>query len=152
MQNIWIKVEKSSKTGKVKKSLISTFESCLNATCKVEFVQGRLGTNLCLHSNWDFPKISWFPKILSFSRSVTREATRMPKLLDYLSRLVSLVANLFLLRHCKVQKYCDQDCLKIFFFLSALPVIIRVFGKNTHWLQKCQSSQKNYQQMTMKTF
>ena len=92
-----------------------------------------------------FLKFPDFLKSLVLSRSATREATRMPKLLDYLSRLVSLVANLFLLKHCKVQKYCDQDCLKIFFFLSALPVIIQVFGKNTHWLQKCQSSQKNYQ-------
>ena len=74
-----------------------------------------------------FLKFPDFLKSLVLSRSVTREATRMPKLLDYLSRLVSLVANLFILKYCKVRKFYDQDCLKIFFFLSILPVIIRVF-------------------------
>ena len=35
MQNIWNKLEKSSKTGQDKKSLISTFACFLTATTKV---------------------------------------------------------------------------------------------------------------------
>ena len=42
-QNIWNKVEKSSKTGQVKKSLISTFACFLTAIAKVQFLEGRLG-------------------------------------------------------------------------------------------------------------
>ena len=48
-QNIWNKIEKSSKTEQDKKSLISTFACFLTATGKVEFVQGRLGTRQRLH-------------------------------------------------------------------------------------------------------
>ena len=47
MQNIWNKLEKSSKTGQDKKSLISTFACFLTATVKVKFLDGRLGTRLC---------------------------------------------------------------------------------------------------------
>ena len=53
-QNIWNKIEKSSKTGEEKKSLISAFACFLTATAKVEFVQVRLGTRLCVHSNKRF--------------------------------------------------------------------------------------------------
>ena len=44
-QNIWNKIEKSSKTGQGKKSLISTFACFLTATAtaKVKFLEGRLG-------------------------------------------------------------------------------------------------------------
>ena len=47
-QNIWNKIEKSSKTGQGKKSLISTFACFLTAT------EGRLGAGLCLHPNLRF--------------------------------------------------------------------------------------------------
>ena len=53
-QNIWNKIEKSSKPGQDNKSLISTFAWFLAATAKVEFGQGRLGVRLCLHPNWGF--------------------------------------------------------------------------------------------------
>ena len=33
------------------------------------------------------------------------------------------------LKHCKVPKYYDHDCLKIFFLLSTLPAMIRISGK-----------------------
>ena len=54
-QNIWNKIEKSSKAGQDKKSLISTSAYFLIATAKVEFVVGRLGTRLCLPPNLRFP-------------------------------------------------------------------------------------------------
>ena len=41
-QNIWNKIEKSSKTGQDKKSLISTFVCFLTATAKVYFLKGTL--------------------------------------------------------------------------------------------------------------
>ena len=40
------------------------------------------------------------------------------------------------LKHCKVPKYYDQDCLKIFFLLSTLPAMIPISGKNAHLVQK----------------
>ena len=43
------------------------------------------------------------------------------------------------LKHCKVQKYCDQDCLKIFFLHSTLSVMIWVSRKNVPLGQKYQS-------------
>ena len=33
------------------------------------------------------------------------------------------------LKHYKVPKYYDQDCLKIFFLLSTLPAMIQISGK-----------------------
>ena len=53
-ENSWNKIEKSSKTGQDKKSSISTFTCFLTATAKVEFVEGRLGTRLCLPPNLRF--------------------------------------------------------------------------------------------------
>ena len=35
-------------------------------------------------------------------------------------------------KHCKVPKYCDQDCLK----LSALPMMIQIAGKSAHLAQE----------------
>ena len=37
-----------------KKSLVSTLVSFLTATAKVQCLEGRLGTGLCLHPNWRF--------------------------------------------------------------------------------------------------
>ena len=33
------------------------------------------------------------------------------------------------LKHCKVAKYYEQDCLKIFFLISTLPVMIGIWEK-----------------------
>ena len=53
-QNIWNKVEKSSKSGQDMKSLISTFACFLTTIAKVFFPEGRLGTRLCIHPNLRF--------------------------------------------------------------------------------------------------
>ena len=53
-QNIWNKIEKSSKTGQVKKILISTSACFLTAIAKVSFLVGRIGTKLYLHLNLRF--------------------------------------------------------------------------------------------------
>ena len=50
----WKKIEKSSKTGQGKKSLISIFACFLTVTDKVELVQGILGTRLFVHPNLRF--------------------------------------------------------------------------------------------------
>ena len=69
-QNIWNKIEKSSKTGQEKKSLISTFEGFLTAIAKVKFLEGRLGTRMYTYLNlkffWYF-LISLNPQILRCS-------------------------------------------------------------------------------------
>ena len=46
------------------------------------------------------------------------------------------------LKHCKVPKYFEQDCLKIYFFISTLPAMIGISGKNVHLPQKTLSSVK----------
>ena len=63
-QNIWNRIEKSSKTGQDKKSLISTFACFSTATAKVWFLEGGLGTNVSTQI-WDFPNFPLFSKILS---------------------------------------------------------------------------------------
>ena len=100
-QNISNKIEKSSKTGQDKKSLISTFAYFLTANAQVPFAQGALGTSLhqvCLSS---YQVLFYFCLIK------------------------------FVLKHCKVPKYYQKDCLKVFFLLSTLPVMIRISRKNS---------------------
>ena len=81
-QNIWNKIEKSSETGQEKKSLISTLASFLTAVAKVYFLEGGLGTRLCLHPNFEiFLIFPYFQRSQVLSRSATREAIRMPNLL-----------------------------------------------------------------------
>ena len=48
----------------------------------------------------------------------------------------------FVLKYCKVPKYYDEDCLKIFFLPSTLPMMIQISGKNAHLAKKCFFSQK----------
>ena len=54
-QNIWNKMEKSSKTGQEKKSMVSILTCFLTAFAKVYFLEGRLGTSLCVN-----PKLRFF--------------------------------------------------------------------------------------------
>ena len=46
------------------------------------------------------------------------------------------------LKHCKVPKYYDQDCLKLFFLISTLPAKIGISEKKAHLLQKTLFCQK----------
>ena len=46
------------------------------------------------------------------------------------------------LKHGKVPKYYDQDCLKILFLLSTSPLMIQISGKNAHLVQKGYFCQK----------
>ena len=46
------------------------------------------------------------------------------------------------LKYCKVSKYNDQDCLKILFLLSALPMMIQISRKSAHFAQKYYFNQK----------
>ena len=64
-QSIWHKLKKYCKIGQDYKSLISKFEFFLSAFLKILFLEGILGTRLCLHPNLTFFNISQFPKILS---------------------------------------------------------------------------------------
>ena len=46
------------------------------------------------------------------------------------------------LKHCKVPKYYEQDCLKFFFLISTLPAKIGISEKKAHLLQKSLFCQK----------
>ena len=46
------------------------------------------------------------------------------------------------LKCCKVPKCYDQDCLKIFCLLYALPVKVQFSGKNAYLVQKVSSVKK----------
>ena len=56
------------------------------------------------------------------------------------------------LKYCKVPKYYDQDCLKIFFLLSTLPMMIQISGKSAHLAQKCHFYQKATNKKSWKLF
>ena len=47
------------------------------------------------------------------------------------------------LKHCKVPKYYDQDCLKIVLLLSANPMMIQVSGKSALLAHKDYFYKKN---------
>ena len=78
----------------------------------------------------------------ALSRSATREATHILSVLYQISRSLLLVANRICTKYCKVPKHYDQDCLKFFFLLSTLPMMIQISGKSTHLAQKCYFYQK----------
>ena len=65
VQNIWNKIEKSSKIGHDKKSLMSTFACVLTTIAKVKFCKGDWALVYVSTLIWDFSNISWFSKILS---------------------------------------------------------------------------------------
>ena len=46
------------------------------------------------------------------------------------------------LRHCKIPKYYDQDCLKSLFLLSTDPMMIEISGKMLIWCKKFSSVKK----------
>ena len=64
----------------------------------------------------------------------------------YLWWIVSVV------KYCKIPKYYDQDCLKIFFLFSALPMMIQISGKSVHLAQKCYFYQKATIKQSWKRF
>ena len=64
-QNIWNKMEKSSKSGQEKKSLVSVLTCFLTAIAKIYLVAGRLGATLCVHPILRFFFYFLFPKNLS---------------------------------------------------------------------------------------
>ena len=89
-QNIWDKIEKFTKTGQEKKSLISAFVYFFGCYCQ-SGNSGRETLGYVSTKIWDFPNISLFRKILSLS--ATREANCIPSLLWYISSYVLLVVN-----------------------------------------------------------
>ena len=107
-QNIWNKIEKSSKIGQEKKSLISTFEGFLTAIAKVKFLEERLDTRLCTYLNlkffWYF-LISLNPQILRCSAT----CIQLFFILDIKFRF-TCDKSVLVLKQYKVLKYYDQDC------------------------------------------
>ena len=89
-QNIWDKIEKFTKTGQEKKSLISAFVYFFGCYCQ-SGNSGRETLGYVSTKIWDFPNISLFRKILSLS--ATREANCIPSFLWYISSYVLLVVN-----------------------------------------------------------
>ena len=107
-QNIWNKIEKSSKIGQEKKSLISTFEGFLTAIAKVKFLEERLDTRLRTYLNlkffWYF-LISLNPQILRCSAT----CIQLFFILDTKFRF-TCDKSVLVLKQYKVLKYYDQDC------------------------------------------
>ena len=126
------RMEKSSKTGQQKESFMSTFACCLTATPKFDFWNRDWALHYVPTQTWDFPNISLFSKILSpiVRQLVSQVCYTRYHVSFYLWLLESV------LKHFEVPKYYDQDCLKIFFLLSALPMTIQISGKNAHLVQK----------------
>ena len=104
-QNIWNKIEKSSKIGtrKVCNLLLRVFWLLLPKfkLWKGDWALGYVSTQI-----WAFSNISLFPKILNLKIKVNR----IPSWLYQISRFVLVVVNPICLEHCKVPKYYDQDC------------------------------------------
>ena len=122
---IYNKIEKSSKTEQEKKSF--DIYLCMFLDCYYQsLISGRETGHQVSTQISDFP-IVLFPKVLSCS--ATHVVTHTPSLLYKLSHFVLLVYNWTVLKHCKVPKCYDQDCLEIFFLLSTLPMMIQISGK-----------------------
>ena len=118
-KNIWNKIEK--------KSLISTLAVFWLLLPK--FITGREIGHVSTQI-WDFPDISLFIKTLSLRQLVYQVCYTRNHVPFYLWLIGSV------LKHCKVQKYYDQDCLKILFLLSTLLVKIQISWKNAHLFLK----------------
>ena len=108
------------------RKVISTFVF-LTAIAKVQLLEGRLSTRLCLHSNLRFFNISNFLKIQVLSHLATLEETHIPSFLHQISRFDLLEVN----RTCTktLPKYYDRICLKISFLLCTL---IQISGKSAN--------------------
>ena len=129
-QNVWKKMEKSSKTEQKFDIYFCVFFDC--------YCQGLISGRETEHWVMFPPKFEIF-QIFPYSLRfyvLTREATRIPSLRYQISCFVLLVFNLSALRYFKGPKYYDQDFLKIFFLLSALLMIIKISRKYFHFLRK----------------
>ena len=98
-----------------------------------------------------FFNISLFPNILSrrpFGNSWGNSYTKfaIPDI-----KFTCGESDLYL-KYCKVPKYCGQDCLKIFFLLSTLRMMIQISAKSVHLAQKCYFYQKTTNEQSWKLF
>ena len=109
-QNIWNKIDKSSKTGQDKKSLTPLSRVFWLLLPKFNFWKGDWALGYVSTQIWDFPNIFLFPKILSlksFGNSWGSSYTKFA-ILDITFRFTCLIGSV--LKHCKVPQYYDQDC------------------------------------------
>ena len=107
-QNIWNKIEKSSKTGQERKSLTSTFACFLAAIAKVKFLEGRLALGYVSPQIWDFPNISLFPNSYVVRQLVRQLVCQVCYTRYHVSFYLWLIGSV--LKHCKALKYYEQDC------------------------------------------
>ena len=85
----------------------------------------------------------YFVRFQALSRSATREAARFPSCYTRYHASFYLWLIRYVSKYCKVPKYYDQDCLKIFSLLSTLPAMIWISGKKMLiWLKKVSSLKK----------
>ena len=102
------------------------------------------------------PKFEIFVRFPNFLRSwvlsclATREETRIPSLLYQVSFCLWWIR--FVPKYCKVPIYYYQDCRKIFFLLSTLPMMIQISGRSAHLSQKCYFYQKTTNKQIWKLF
>ena len=72
-----------------------------------------------------FPYISLFLKMLSVKLFSNSRRNSYTKFAILSITLFYLRLKGQLLKHCKIPKYFDQDCLKVLFFPSTLPMMIQ---------------------------
>ena len=128
--------QKSSKTGQLKKSLVSTFLGVFWQLLpnfnfwKEDCALGYVSTQI-----WDFRNISLFPKILRLKSfdNLWGNSYQICYTIYHVSFYLWLIRSI--LKHSTVPKY-EQDCLKIFFLFSTLPMMIQISGKKAHLVKK----------------
>ena len=133
------------KLDKITKSSISTFACFLAVIPKFKFWKGVWALGYVSTQIWDFPNIWLFSKIASlksFGNLWGNSYTKFAILGRYqVSFYIWLIGSV--LKHCKVPKYYDQDCLKAFFLLSKLPMVIQISRKRMLiWFKKVSSIKK----------
>ena len=118
--------------------MVSVFACFLTAIGKVLVLEGRLGTSPCIHPNFRFSS-----DFLISSDLKSEVVWQLVRQLVYQIRYTRYQVSFYLwwigslLNYCKVPKYYDQGCLKVFFLLSSFPIMIQISGKSAHLPQKC---------------
>ena len=141
---IYNKIEKSSKTEQEKKCF--DIYLCMFLDCYYQsLISGReIGhQTMSPHIFEIFLIFFYFLRSLVLSYLPTHEATCIPSLLYKVSFCLWLIRSV--LKHCKVPKYYDQDCLKIFFLPSTLPMMIQISTKKCSFGSKKLVLSENYQ-------
>ena len=112
-QNIWNKMEKPSKIEQDNKNLISAFAGFFNCYCQ-SLTSGReTDTGLCLQPNLRLSDICYFFKTLGLKLLGNQFGNLHTKFVirDSKCRFTCSELELYRLKHRKVAKYFDSNCI-----------------------------------------